>query len=122
VDGSDVAGGPGSPGYHYVGRGQDNDPRDSGQYGVALRWFSPELDTEFGFYTMNYHSRTPILSYVAGRGVYLPGVGNVTGTAVKNPATGELYANYYMDYPEDIRLHGMSFSTTVGTASVQGEL
>ncbi len=122
VDGSDVAGGPGSPGYHYVGRGQDNDPRDSGQYGVALRWFSPELDTEFGFYTMNYHSRTPILSFVAGRGVYLPGLGNVTGTSVKNPATGELYANYYMDYPEDIRLHGMSFSTTVGTASVQGEL
>lgn len=75
VDGSDVAGGPGSPGYHYLGRGQDNDPRDSGQYGVALRWFSPELDTEFGFYTMNYHSRTPILSYVAGRGVYLPGSG-----------------------------------------------
>lgn len=115
VGGSDF-GGPGSPGYQYVGRAQDNDPRDSGQYGIALRWFSPELDTEFGFYSMNYHSRTPILSYVAGRSVYL------FPDSIQDPATGEMYAKYYMDYPEDIRLHGVSFSTIVGSASVQGEL
>ena len=107
----------GAAGYRYLGRTGDNDARDSGQWGVAIRWFSPELnDTEFGFYTMNYHSRTPILSYQAGRDIYLsPG-------SVENPATGELYAKYHLDYPEDIRLHGVSFSTNVGSTAVSGEL
>ncbi|MBB2494638.1 DUF1302 domain-containing protein [Aquipseudomonas ullengensis] len=112
VLGSDFNG-PGTPGYVYLGRAGDQDARDSGQYGVALRWFSPELnDTEFGFYTMNYHSRTPILSYISGQGVY----------GVENPATGEAYAKYYLDYPEDIRLHGVSFSTNIGSTAVAGEL
>ena len=50
-----------------TGRGQDKDARDSGQYGVALRWYSEELNsTEFGFYFMNYHSRLPIARISAG--------------------------------------------------------
>ena len=115
VAGSDFDG-PGTPGYRYLGRAGDKDARDSGQYGIALRWFSPELDTEFGFYTMNYHSRTPSLSYIAGQSVFL------LPDSVENPATGEMFAKYYLEYPEDIRLHGVSFSTTVGSASVAGEL
>ncbi|MEK1906560.1 MAG: DUF1302 domain-containing protein [Pseudomonas sp.] len=104
----------GADGYRYLGRLGDNDARDSGQYGIALRWFSPELnDTEFGFYTMNYHSRSPILSYVGGN----PGLYDT-----ENPATGELSAKYFLDYPEDIRLHGVSFSTNIGSTAVAGEL
>ena len=104
----------GSAGYRYVGRLGDEDARDSGQWGVALRWYSPELnDTEFGFYAMNYHSRTPILSYVAGApGLY----------TVEDPATGELTGKYFLEYPEDIRLYGLSFSTNVGSTAVSGEL
>ena len=104
----------GAAGYRYLGRLGDKDARDSGQWGLALRWFSPELnDTEFGFYTMNYHSRTPILSYVAGD----PGLYDV-----EDPVTGELSGKYFLDYPEDIRLHGVSFSTNVGSTAVSGEL
>ncbi|WP_373388799.1 DUF1302 domain-containing protein [Pseudomonas alcaligenes] len=104
----------GAAGYRYLGRLGDEDARDSGQWGLALRWFSPELnDTEFGFYTMNYHSRTPILSYVAGD----PGLYDV-----EDPVTGELSGKYFLDYPEDIRLHGVSFSTNVGSTAVSGEL
>lgn len=104
----------GSAGYRYVGRLGDEDARDSGQWGVALRWYSPELnDTEFGFYAMNYHSRTPILSYVAGApGLY----------TVEDASTGELTGKYFLEYPEDIRLYGMSFSTNVGSTAVSGEL
>ncbi len=104
----------GAAGYRYLGRLGDKDARDSGQWGLALRWFSPELnDTEFGFYTMNYHSRTPILSYVAGdAGLY----------DVEDPVTGELSGKYFLEYPEDIRLHGVSFSTNVGSTAVSGEL
>ena len=46
-----------------VRRDEDREARDSGQYGVALRWYSSDLNfTEFGFYFMNYHSRLPIAS------------------------------------------------------------
>jgi hypothetical protein len=115
VAGSDFDG-PGTPAYKYVGRSGDRDARDSGQYGIALRWFAPALDTEFGFYTMNYHSRTPIASFTAGQSVFL------LPNSVEDPSTGEMFAKYYLEYPEDIRLHGVSFSTTVGSASVAGEL
>ena len=49
-----------------VGRIEDKEASDSGQYGVALRWYSEELNsTEFGFYFMNYHSRLPIAEIAA---------------------------------------------------------
>jgi hypothetical protein len=44
-------------------RGTDNEPGNSGQYGVNLRWLAKGLgDTEFGFFYMNYHSRLPMVS------------------------------------------------------------
>src|SRR5690606_29470028 len=43
-----------------VPRGGDRDARDSGQFGLALRWLGDT--TEYGLYFMNYHSRTPALS------------------------------------------------------------
>lgn len=46
-----------------VARAADEEPRDSGQWGVALRWYSEALnDTEFGFYFINHHSRLPLVS------------------------------------------------------------
>ncbi len=49
-----------------VGRVDDVKAKDSGQYGVALRWFAEDWNaTEFGFYFLNYHSRLPVLSGVA---------------------------------------------------------
>jgi hypothetical protein len=48
-------------------READIEPDDGGQYGVAFRYFSPELnDTEFGFYYMNIHSRLPMINAVRG--------------------------------------------------------
>lgn len=58
---SGYAGERGDPRLLGTARGADQDPSDSGQWGVALRWYSEELNsTEFGFYYMNYHSRLPI--------------------------------------------------------------
>lgn len=46
-----------------VTRDPDREARDDGQWGVALKWYSEDLNnTEFGFYFMNYHSRLPIAS------------------------------------------------------------
>ncbi|CAI8899913.1 DUF1302 domain-containing protein [Pseudomonas sp. Irchel 3H3] len=94
----------------YIGRLPDHDARDSGQYGLALRWFVPEAnDTEFGAYALNYHSRNPYLSI----------------NQMTSPAGGLASARstrYFIDYPEDIRLYGLSFQTNVEGVSLAGEV
>jgi hypothetical protein len=46
-----------------VARDRDRFASDSGQYGIAARWYSEELNnTEFGFYFTNTHSRLPMVS------------------------------------------------------------
>lgn len=122
-----------------------------GQYGLALRYFSQELNnTEFALYYVNYHSRTPIYSIVksdrplstiasgtaTGACSVLTGVGtDVTGDGQADDITGDgvaddfgtltgqnCSAGYFSEYPEDIRLLGLSFNTSApfGVA-VQGE-
>ncbi len=91
-----------------VPRANDRDAKNSGQYGLALRWLVPELnDTEFGFYYMNYHSRLPLISAIAA-------------TTVGVASTG----SYFVEYPEDIQLFGISFNTELSQSGValQGEL
>ena len=114
---------------------KDKEARDDGQFGVAFRYFAPELnDSEFGFYFMNYHSRAPYYSNVAGRLAGPAGLvssGNLPNTIYQIPGmidtvTGingvEGPAGYFFEYPEDIRLYGVSFQTMAGSASVSGEL
>ncbi|WP_339845809.1 DUF1302 domain-containing protein [uncultured Halopseudomonas sp.] len=115
---------------YIVRASKDKEASDDGQFGVAFRYFSPELnDSEFGFYAMNYHSRTPFYSSIAGRvlgpnavsGVFGPGVfGTLQPVQGIDGANGP--AGYFFEYPEDIRLYGMSFQTMVGPASVGGEI
>ncbi len=41
---------------------EDDEPEDGGQFGIAFRYYAPELnDTEFGTYFLNYHSRLPMI-------------------------------------------------------------
>ncbi len=85
---------------------------DDGQYGLAMRVYAPNLnDTEFGFYFMNYHSRVPIIS--ANTGTFAGLVGGDYAAS----------ANYFTEYPEDIKLYGVSFNTLLtGTGiALQGE-
>nr|VFK28135.1 MAG: Protein of unknown function (DUF1302) [Candidatus Kentron sp. MB]VFK32967.1 MAG: Protein of unknown function (DUF1302) [Candidatus Kentron sp. MB]VFK75826.1 MAG: Protein of unknown function (DUF1302) [Candidatus Kentron sp. MB] len=88
-----------------VSRSYDNTPGDAGQWGVAFRYFSKDLnDTEFGLYYMNHHSRLPVISGTAG-----------SAAPVIPPR------NYFNEYPEDIDLLGASFNTSLGKWAVQGE-
>ncbi|MCG8315436.1 MAG: DUF1302 domain-containing protein [Pseudomonadales bacterium] len=85
----------------FIPRSEDLEADDSGQYGVALRYYSEALnDTEFGFYYINYHSRIPIFS-----------LSTVGGTP-----------SYYAEFPEDIKLFGISFNTNLGSFAVYGEV
>ncbi|MGY2139773.1 DUF1302 domain-containing protein [Pseudomonas reactans] len=103
-----------------VRRGGDKDARDSGQFGVAMHYNFEPLDTEFGAYFMNYHSRAPIFSATAAP----------ASAYTMAPAFGQLApvfiagnSKYFIEYPEDIRLYGLSFSTTLPTGTAwSGEL
>jgi hypothetical protein len=106
-------------------RSADRDPSDSGQYGIALRYLAKGFNnTEFGFYHMNYHSRIPLFSGIKGRPTSAltfapnsttPGSGPLLAAICANPALLALChtgtATYFAEYPEDIKLYGLSFNT-----------
>jgi hypothetical protein len=114
-----------------VRRGADRDARDSGQFGVSFKYMFDPLDTEFGAYFMNYHSRAPIFSghgapasaysatglvgSLVGSGVPLAVARNLAPTLLPLQVAGN--SSYYVEYPEDIRLYGLSFSTTLPTGT-----
>lgn len=124
-----------------IPRAKDQDARNSGQWGLSLRWFAAELDTEFGAYVANYHSRLPYMGTISSpyfsNNDFGPqlcanlGVPAGNCTAFLNGANGRTLASalrlgtsqYTAQYPEDIRLYGLTFSTNLdsGTA-LQGEI
>ena len=104
-------------------RADDHNPKDTGQWGVAMRYLATELNnTEFGFYSMNYHSRTPLVSGTTGSPTTSSSRVSsiVTGGPLNAAQNGT--SRYFAEYPEDIRLYGISFNTA-GPAGVafQGE-
>lgn len=127
--------------------GLEKRPDDGGQYGFAVRYFAEEFNngTEFGFYYANYHARVPSISALAAQGGC---IGEATNTVpgaiadcgdgpVGSPAVGRLTvagvpvlneevlpvdtARLFIEYPEDIRMFGVSFNTTVGDWALSGE-
>ncbi|WP_417225178.1 DUF1302 domain-containing protein [Amphritea sp.] len=81
---------------------------DGGQFGLAFRYYAEELNsTEFGLYFANYHSRLPISSGVKYTAGGVPGV---------------FTSEYFIEYPEDTQMLGLSFNTTVGTVAWSGEI
>lgn len=77
----------------------DNEPKNSGQFGVSLRWRPASLDTDFGFYALRYHDKTPNLSYSTG-------------------APGQLQWNFLPNRT----LYGVSANTSLGDWAVGAEL
>lgn len=124
------------PDFLAVSRAPDRRPDDSGQYGVALKVFAPALnDTEFGFYFINYHSRLPLISARTGTAAGLAAANATFPALVRegvNPATAaavatDIYAStarYFVEFPEDIKLFGISFNTTLPRSGIalQGEV
>ncbi|WP_422909412.1 DUF1302 domain-containing protein [Pseudomonas sp. MAC6] len=112
--------------------GKDLSARDDGQFGVAFRYIAEELNsTEFGLYFVNYHAKDPQVAIdlrnyqgvdVAGLNALLGPLG--LGDAVPGLATLDMVGNAEARrrYVEDIRMYGFSFNTTLGDASVAGEI
>ena len=171
------------PDFGSVPRVLDREPDNKGEWGIAARYFSEELnDTEFGFYFINYASRLPLVSGrggdqasvlaaydIAGRVASptsqttravtqavtqaitqqvsaqipagTPGRDQVIQQRVAELAPAQVapqvggvatlvaldsYAasgGYFIEYPEDIQLFGVSFNTLLGATgwALQGE-
>ncbi len=120
-------------------RAPNREPDDMGQYGMAL-YFHPEWlgGSELGVYFANYHSRIPVASAYAAESSCTRREGNpagidavdltsfmaacgVPGTQLREAVPLDT-ARYFLDYPEDIKLFGLSFSSLVGGVAVRGEL
>jgi hypothetical protein len=104
-----------------------NEASDSGQYGLKLSWFASELNqTEFGFYHINYHSTRPLVSgrtsdftpASIGRDLNILASGGVTRDSITNLGA---FTETRFTYPEDIKLYGVSFNTTIGETALSGE-
>ncbi|GAA0691018.1 DUF1302 domain-containing protein [Marinobacterium maritimum] len=81
------------------GRGDDQSAKDSGQWGVAVRFLVEELaGTEFGLYYINYHDQLPQVTLDMANG------------------------QYFLDYAEDVHLWAASFGTVIGSTNVSGEI
>jgi hypothetical protein len=117
--------------------GRERDARDSGQYGIALRYMAEALNnTEFSLYYLNYHSKVPFLSVRPGasfgcsqggggrfadlcavaRALAPESVPLVDGLAMLDGTT------YDLVYPEDIRLLGFTASGNLADTNLALEL
>lgn len=113
---------PAAGGGFYADRDPDIEPKDDGQYGLALRWYSDELDTEFGFYHMNYHSRLPFINALRSNTVSLNPAAPAGAIPVFIPGRDAINPGYFLVFPEDIKMYGVSFASNVGSVALSGEL
>ena len=104
----------------YIARGENREARDDGQFGLAIKYKANALRTEFGAYAMNIHSREPFASLVVSTHD-TPGTG--WRNPLEDPANLKNNGEYFLDYPEDIRIYGLSFHSDLFQATqLFGEL
>lgn len=89
----------------YVPTIDGKEPGDSGQFGLAYRKYLEGIESELGLYAMKIHSRTPIVSIQ-----HMDLSPNPSPFAV------------FWEYPEDIKVYGMSLSGNLVGWSVAAEL
>jgi hypothetical protein len=112
----------------YIGSNPMLEASDSGQWGANLRYYSMDLDTEFGVYYLNLHNNTPIISaynwtvdprpFQQAAGAAGQQLGYTWSTPNGYPVDGP---RLVIEYPEDTSVIGLSFSTNLGLWSVAGE-
>ena len=87
----------------------DISAKNSGQGGLQLRFRPDGGNTDYGFYLIRYNEKLPQLYVNPGSGLNANSPADMIGT-------------YEDVYPEGITSLGSSFSTTLGTANVAGEM
>ncbi|SFC28542.1 Protein of unknown function [Marinospirillum celere] len=102
-------------------RADDKEPSDTGQWGVALKWYAEQLNgTEFGLYFQNIHSRLPVAGGIVSSGTPAgPALAQSLGLPAGSLGDGSDEATrYQIDFPENMKVLGASFATLLpsGTA------
>ncbi|ABS62645.1 protein of unknown function DUF1302 [Parvibaculum lavamentivorans DS-1] len=94
-------------------------PDKQGQYGVKLGHWADWLNqgTELALYYVNYHSKLPYVEFTNGAPASIDGA-----LCFPAPTCGLPLQNYRAAYPEDIKLVGTSFATTVAGTALAGEV
>ncbi|WP_151670282.1 DUF1302 domain-containing protein [Nitrincola schmidtii] len=117
---------------------------DDNQFGLGFRYFAENLNnTEFGLYFARYNSRLPLISGIntnanpSNTRIFIPGVGladqatvtGLVGAGILPPETLALFplisafdSEYFVDYPDNIKMAGLSFSTNIGDIAWSGEI
>ena len=90
-----------------VSRGDDRDARDDGQYGVKLKYTTPN-GIDLGLYALNYHFKEQ-------------GGDNVAVNLEFGPM-GPHPTEFFLFYPEDIKLYGISANAAVGIWTIGAEV
>jgi hypothetical protein len=89
------------------------EPSDNGQFGLALRKYVDQIDTEFGLYYERLHNRTPVLNLNY----------SLEATVTGSILAGQSVPVYYqVEYPEDMDVYGLSFATNIGVVAWSGEI
>ncbi len=122
-------------------------PKEGGQFGASAKLFLENLNngTEVAFYFANYHARVPSVSAIAAQGTCIPaGTNNLANPAqlaafaaacdldltqitpgaqlpLGNEALPLDTGKVFVEYPENIKMYGISFNTTVGDFALSGE-
>ena len=84
----------------------DRKPKDSGQFGLQLKWRLDE--TDLGFYAARYHDK--------GGQLY----GELNPGAAPGPG-GTLPGNWYFVFPDAIKVYGVSATRSIGDFNFAGE-
>lgn len=102
-----------------VQRTKDKRPKTSGQFGVAINYNVESINTDLSFYAINYHSRT---AFINGRTANQAAIDYTSGLSQLAPNWLAGNSSYFMQYPENIHLYGMSFNKDLsGDLTWRGE-
>jgi hypothetical protein len=99
----------------FLKRDPNRFPSDGGQFGAAVTQTVNAWATKFGFYATQFHSRTGYSGVIksgrtGGAPLFIPG--DADG---QNP-------RYYTEFPDDIRMFGLTFESKFKAATAFGEL
>ena len=99
---------------NFIHRTDNVVPSDTGQFGLAVTQSVEQWATKFGLYLTQFHSRAGFASFnTSGRTAGAPYVpGNADGL---NPT-------YFLEWPADVRMVGLTFETTFKGGTAFGEL
>ena len=89
-----------------LGPGGDRKPKNSGQFGLQLKWRL--ADTDLGFYAARYHDK--------GGQLY----GQLNAQAVPGPG-GTLPGSWYFVFPEAVKTYGVSATRSFGDFNFSAE-